>query len=99
MKKYRIRPMQGEVFQKIYAKPNRFKKRHKRMNKHHLTPKSRFGDMSPNNLLLIDIEKHNLLHKIFGNRTWEEIIAVMVRVSQMKRRHKLLDSIDLDICA
>jgi hypothetical protein len=84
-------PLPGEYFRK----PNRFKKKQKRYlkgrNHHHMTPVSRSGPAIPSNLLLIDIEKHNLLHKIFGNRTWEEIIAVMVRVSEMKKRHKLLE--------
>lgn len=32
----------------------------------------------------MDKEKHAMLHKIFGNRTLTEIIAVLVRLSKMK---------------
>lgn len=68
-------------------------KRFKR-NKHHLTPKSRGGKDSRDNMLLIKVKKHNLLHKIFGNRTWEEIIQVMIRVAEMKGRKRQLREIN-----
>jgi hypothetical protein len=66
-------------------------KRRRRRNWHHLSPRS-LGRYAPfqgeglANKLLIDVEKHALIHKIFGNRTWEEIIAVMQRVARMKGR-------------
>lgn len=53
-------------------------------NKHHLRPKRRGGDKRGSNIVLIDVEKHNLIHKIFHNLTWYEIILVMIRLAQAK---------------
>jgi len=53
---------------------------------HHLTPKSRGGGKSPSNLLRLDIQKHRCWHKIFGNRTLEEVIAELQRIKRMKGR-------------
>lgn len=58
-----------------------------------MVPRSRGGSSKATNLLLLDVEKHAMLHKIFGNRTWEEIIQVMIRVSRMKGRTKELREI------
>lgn len=55
-----------------------------------MRPKSRNGPNTVANLLLLDVDKHAMLHKIFGNKTWEEIIAIMIRVSRMKGRTKEL---------
>ena len=58
--------------------------RYRHRNKHHLIPKSRGGTDDPSNLLLINIEKHICWHKIFGNRTLDEVIEILQRVR--KRR-------------
>ena len=57
-------------------------------NKHHLTPRSRGGSDQDWNLLLIKIERHNELHRIFGNMTLEEIIQLLTRLARMKQRQK-----------
>ena len=58
----------------------------KNRNHHHLNPISRTkkGDNSRNNLLLIDIERHIYFHKIFGNRTLDEVINLLCRVRRAK---------------
>lgn len=53
-------------------------------NRHHLFPKSRGGPTRKENLLLIDIDKHILLHKIFGNRTLGEILVLLHRTLHAK---------------
>lgn len=55
-------------------------------NRHHLTPKSRGGKGKPNNLLRMDIQKHQCWHKIFGLKTLEEVIAELQRLHRMKGR-------------
>lgn len=64
--------------------------RHKRRNKHHMTPRSRRGERfygdSDVNLLLIDIERHEKWHKLWGNRTIEEVLALLTRLARMKGR-------------
>lgn len=60
------------------------RKRHAGRNYHHLTPRSRNGKNTDANLLLIDIERHRMLHWIFGNRTLDEIIAVLQRLKRAK---------------
>jgi len=58
--------------------------RKKGRNKHHLTPKSRNGKSTVNNLLLIDIDRHNEWHKIFGVETLEEVIKLLIRLKRAK---------------
>jgi hypothetical protein len=52
-------------------------------NIHHMTPKSRKGQVffgnGTCNLLLMKVPRHDLLHKEFGVRTWEEIIVLLSR--------------------
>lgn len=67
----------------------RFKGKHGR-NKHHLTPRSRGGMDTDWNLLLIKIERHNEWHKIFGNLTLDEIIALLERLRRFKNRQRLI---------
>ena len=45
----------------------------KMINRHHILPKARSGRGDDSNLLRMKIPRHELLHKIFGLRTLEEI--------------------------
>lgn len=67
-----MREMQGEHFQKFNRLNRKFRKRVKR-NHHHLTNSCKGGKTTPNNLLLIKIERHASLHRFFRNMSWEEI--------------------------
>ena len=69
----------------------------KRFQRHHMSPRSRYkkrGFTTPwkrdsdENLLTLTAEHHLLLHKLFGNRTLEEIIAVLQRIARAKGRTK-----------
>ena len=51
---------------------------------HHLKPRSVGGDSRGSNLLFLEREKHNWLHKIFGNLTLYEIIVLLIRLAKMK---------------
>lgn len=62
------------------------RKKYKGRNFHHLRPKSRGGSMSDSNLLLIYRDKHAYWHRLFGNKTLEEVIALLIRLSRMKGR-------------
>jgi len=57
---------------------------YKDRGRHHLTPKTREGGDEVSNLLLLKTERHEHWHKIFGNRTLEEVILVLIRLKQMK---------------
>lgn len=61
----------------------------KKKNRHHLKPKSRGGQKVDSNMLLIDMEKHNAWHVLWGNRTLEEVIAVLQRLKHYKDQQKL----------
>lgn len=76
-----------KFYQKVWRKMNRQIKKHKiGRNLHHfLRPKSRGGDNSLNNLLLIDIEKHQCWHKLFKNATAEEVLNLLERVVRAKK--------------
>lgn len=56
-------------------------------NRHHLTPRSRKGDDSRQNLLIIDVTRHDAWHKLFKNQTLEEVIGLLMRLKRMKRRY------------
>lgn len=65
-------------------------RRHKRLwrvkTRHHLIPKSRGGTNRPENLLTLNWEEHHQYwHKLFGNRTIEEVIEVLQRIVQIKK--------------
>ena len=55
-------------------------------NRHHLTPRSRGGDESEENLFLLKLDRHFYWHKLFGNKTLEEVISLLQRVHQAKGR-------------
>ena len=61
--------------------------KHKR-NKHHLIPKSRGGEKTQSNILLIDVERHNAWHRLWGNRTLDEVIALLIRVKHAKEHQR-----------
>lgn len=58
--------------------------RRKRRNRHHMIPRSRHGSDSPWNLLLIHEDNHVWWHKVFGNRTFDEVIRLLIRVRRAK---------------
>lgn len=53
-------------------------------NRHHMVPRSRGGGGHRQNLLYIDGNIHNNLHRVFGNRTLDEIIALLIRIKRAK---------------
>ena len=61
-------------------------KRAKTLTRHHLTPHSRGGQGTPENILWIYRDKHDVWHKLFGNFTLEESITILQRVARMKGR-------------
>lgn len=61
-------------------------------NYHHMTPRSRGGKTTQDNMLLIDIERHVYWHKVFRNLTLEEVIRLLVRLREAKRRLKCTTS-------
>jgi hypothetical protein len=72
-----------------FKKLNRFqkltrKRAHGGQNSHHLTNKCRGGDCSPENLLRLKVEKHEIWHKLFRNSDPEKIIEVLQRLMRMK---------------
>ena len=69
------------------------KKKHKmkrfaNRNRHHLLPRSRGGANTPQNLLLINIDKHKEWHRIFGLLSLEEVIALLQRLQRCKAKQK-----------
>lgn len=54
-------------------------------NRHHLIPRSRGGDDSAENLLMIRADRHELWHQLWGNRTIEEVLYLLRRTIRLKR--------------
>ena len=84
--------MMGEKFTRAvkYQKRRKPRKFKQHRNKHHLIPKSRGGGGSLNNLLLIDIEKHEAWHRIFKNATAQEVLDLLERVVRAKQNQHSL---------
>lgn len=89
---------QASAPENIWRKRNRWRrrrgnkhvssKRYPGRNKHHNVARCLGGSDDDWNLILLKVERHNLLHKIFGVRTLKEIIAVLERLDRMKERQK-----------
>lgn len=74
------------------AKPfreHRFQKRAGFFNDHHLKPRSRGGQDIGSNLLWLDEYRHSAWHLLFKNLTIDEIIALLLRVKQIKDSQKM----------
>lgn len=74
-------------------KPNRIKKQdkkaRKKITKHHLINKSRGGGNQPWNILMLEIEKHQAWHKLFGNLNLDEAIDLLQRIKRAKAQQNL----------
>jgi len=70
------------------GKKKKNKKGFKGRNKHHLKAKSLGGSKATYNLLLIDIERHRIWHKLFGLLNLDEVIALLQRVKRAKEAQK-----------
>ena len=70
-------------------------------NIHHMTPKSRKGQLFSGdgtcNLLLMKVPRHDLLHKEFGVRTWEEIIVLLAQCVKIAWHVSFSEMIDSHI--
>lgn len=53
------------------------KKQRKGYNYHHLKPRARGGQSLDSNLCYLKREKHNALHRIFGNATPNQILKML----------------------
>lgn len=58
----------------------------RRFTRHHLTAKCRNGSNHRSNLLNLWWHHHQAIHTLFGNRTLEEIIEVLLRLKKFKDR-------------
>lgn len=92
-KKEKWRKKQKAKRQQRPKKKTKQKARHglktqKGRNRHHLIPRSRHGNLSVRNLLLIYTEKHQYWHKLFGVLTLDEVIKLLTRVKSAKANQK-----------
>lgn len=65
--------------------------RYKKKSRHHLIPKSRWSEFmktytkeEKNTTLLLHEDSHRNWHYLFGNKTLDEIIALLQRIKQIK---------------
>ena len=66
------------------------KKKHRSgLSRHHLRPRSRKGKSTPDNLLTLRIETHELWHRMFQNRTISEVILLLARIQRAKEHQKV----------
>ncbi|MFA6407750.1 MAG: hypothetical protein WCV80_03540 [Candidatus Paceibacterota bacterium] len=74
-------------------KTKRWMDRKNWMDHHHLIPRSRNGETTPDNLLKIKRFRHEAWHILFDLpdhkcRTLDEIITLLMRMSRAKKRQK-----------
>lgn len=63
-----------------------YKEMRSKRNHHHLVPKSRRNSSNESwNLLLFKVDRHESWHRIFGNRTLDEVIRILQRVRRAKQ--------------
>ena len=60
-------------------------------NRHHLRPRARHGSNGISNMLLIDIERHEYFHRIFGLKSLDEVIELLIRVKRAKEAQGKVD--------
>lgn len=53
------------------------RRQRKGYNHHHITPRSRGGQTRDDNLLFLKMEKHDAIHRLFGNSTPKQIIKML----------------------
>jgi hypothetical protein len=63
-------------------------KRLKKINRHHLTPKSRGGKNDDWNIAMFYIERHQYWHKVFGNLDLNQVIELLIRFKRFKDYQK-----------
>jgi hypothetical protein len=61
-------------------------KRSGRRNRHHIRARSKGGKYTPNNMILLDENKHRAFHLLFGLKTFREAAALLIRTAEMKER-------------
>jgi hypothetical protein len=64
---------------------SRQRRTHRRFNRHHIVAKSHSGPATQENLLVMDIDKHNAYHKVFGNRSFLDVVRLLIRVLRAKK--------------
>jgi len=69
----------------------RYQKR-KHMTKHHLVNKCEKGTDTPDNILRLYAEKHEVWHLLFGNRNLSGAIALLKRVQSIKQSIKPMET-------
>lgn len=57
--------------------------------RHHIRNRINKGHSVPENLLTIKEDKEKLIHKIFGNLDFYDIILVLIRLSRMKHYERV----------
>lgn len=61
-------------------------KRERKFNKHHILPKSRKGKATPQNLITLDIRRHEAWHLLFGLMTFREVAELLLRTCEIKHQ-------------
>jgi 5-methylcytosine-specific restriction endonuclease McrA len=59
-----------------------------KLTRHHIVPRSRHGKSKKYNLLMLEKERHQFWHILFGNRTIREAIELLERIDRAKNAQK-----------
>jgi hypothetical protein len=56
-----------------------------KFNRHHIKNKCRGGTWAPQNILIMDIQRHNAWHFLFRNMSFEEVIELLKRTLELQK--------------
>ena len=76
-------------------------KRRRQKNKHHIVNKCKGGRAVNENLLFMDVNRHNAWHFLFENKSFLDVIKLLVRCLGFKKHpdylkaKELLDELEL----
>ena len=59
-------------------------KRSGKFNRHHIKAKSQGGSTKPNNIAIMDTRRHQAYHLLFGNLSFREAAALLLRLCEIK---------------
>lgn len=77
----------GRDRRRFRERKDRFERSGK-FNRHHIQNRSRGGNMTQQNLLIMDTNRHRAWHLLFKDLSFEEAAALLIRCQQMKRRQR-----------
>lgn len=66
------------------SKTHRFWHRSGKFNKHHIVNRCKNGQNTPENIIILDTERHKAFHFLFGNMNFLEAAQLLIKAYNIK---------------